>query len=73
MNEKEKRLSRLKGLVNKRWWSALLWAFAVVVLFRLVSSPLVILHYVGRIFGILAPFFGGLIIAFLLYQKNGNN
>ena len=64
----DKKPSRLKGLITKRWWSALLWALAVVLLFRLVSAPSVILHYFGKVFNILSPFFGGLIIAFLLYR-----
>lgn len=64
----DKKPSRLKGLITKRWWSALLWALAVVVIFRLVSAPSMMLHYVGKIFDILSPFFGGLIIAFLLYR-----
>ncbi len=64
----DKKPSRMKGLVDKRWWSALLWALAVVVIFRLVSAPAVVLHYIGKVFGVLSPFIGGLIIAFLLYR-----
>jgi len=64
----EKKPLRLKGLVNKRWWSALLLVVAAVLVYRLISAPSLILHYIGRVFDILSPFFGGLIIAFLLYR-----
>lgn len=58
----------MKGFINKRWWSALLWALAVVVLYRLVGDLNGIFRFVGRLVDILAPFVGGLIIAFLLYR-----
>ncbi len=64
----DKKPSRLRGLIDRRWWAALLWALAVVVIFRLISAPSMMLHYVGKIFDILSPFVGGLIIAFLLYR-----
>ncbi len=64
----DKKHSRLKGLIGKRWWAALLWALAAVVIFRLVSAPAVVVYYIGKIFNILSPFIGGLIIAFLLYR-----
>ena len=64
----EKKPSRLKGLIDRRWWSALLWAVAVVLIFRLISAPSVILHYIGKVFDMLSPFLGGLIVAFLLYR-----
>lgn len=64
----EKKPFRLKGLVSRRWWSALLLVVAAVLAYRLISAPSLILHYIGRVFDILSPFFGGLIIAFLLYR-----
>lgn len=64
----EKKPFRLKGLVSRRWWSALLLVVAAVLAYRLISAPSLVLHYIGRVFDILSPFFGGLIIAFLLYR-----
>lgn len=57
-----------KGLVGKRWWSALLLAAAVVVLSKLVNNVDVLWSGVGSLLKILAPFIGGFIIAFVLYR-----
>lgn len=58
----------MKGLVGKRWWSALLFAAAVIVLSKLVNNVDVLWSWTGSLIKILAPFIGGFIIAFLLYR-----
>ena len=65
---REPKEPRMKGLINKQWWSALLLVFASILLYKLVGDPRGLLQAIGKLMGILAPFIGGLAIAFLLYH-----
>ena len=65
---REPKEPRMKGLINKQWWSALLLVFASILLYKLVGEPRGLLQAIGKLMGILAPFIGGLAIAFLLYH-----
>ncbi|MBE6757641.1 MAG: AI-2E family transporter [Ruminococcaceae bacterium] len=65
---REPKEPRIKGLINKQWWSALLWALGVILLYKLVGDLSGLLRTIGKLASILAPFIGGLVIAFLLYR-----
>lgn len=65
---REPKEPRMKGLINKQWWSALLLIFSAILLYKLVGNPRGLLQAIGNFIGVLAPFIGGLVIAFLLYR-----
>lgn len=65
---REPKEPRMKGLINKQWWSALLLVFGGLLLYKVVDDPRGLLQAIGKLIGILAPFIGGLVIAFLLYR-----
>ncbi len=61
----------MKRLTNKkRWWPALLFAIAVIVAYKLIDNVDVLWNWCGRLIGILRPFIGGFVLAFLLYRPS---
>lgn len=58
----------MKGLITKRWWSALLLGAAVILLYKILSNIGTLWSGLGQLLGILAPFIGGFVVAFLLYR-----
>ena len=65
---REPKEPRIKKLINKQWWSALLWALAVILIYKLTGDLGGIGGFINRMVDIMAPFIGGLVIAFLLYR-----
>lgn len=65
---REPKEPRIKGLINKQWWSALLWALGVILLYKFVGDMNGLLRGIGKIASILSPFIGGLVITFVLYR-----
>lgn len=65
---REPKEPRIKRLINKQWWSALLWALAVILIYKLTGDLGGIGSFVSKMVGVLSPFIGGLVIAFLLYR-----
>ncbi len=59
---------RMKGLINKQWWSALLLALGIILLYKMVEDLSGLLQGLGKLAGILSPFIGGLVVASLLYR-----
>lgn len=59
---------------QKRSWKRWLWFFslpaATVILYKLSDDLPQIAHVIGWIIGILAPFIGGFVLAFLLYAPS---
>ncbi|MBO5797832.1 MAG: AI-2E family transporter [Clostridia bacterium] len=58
----------MKGLLTKRWWSALLLVAAGILLYKVVAHVGTLWAALGQLLGILAPFIGGFVVAFLLYR-----
>ena len=58
----------MKGLITKRWWSALLLLVAGVLVYKILSHIGTLWAAFGQLIGILSPFIGGFVVAFLLYR-----
>lgn len=56
----------MKEKWGRRWWQALLFAAAVLVLYKLIDNVDVLWSALGTLLSVLAPFIGGLLIAVLL-------
>lgn len=61
----------MKGLTGKRWWSALLLAAAVIVVFKLVNNIEAVWGWLGKLMNVLTPFIIGAMISLLLYRPCG--
>ena len=59
-----------KALTGKRWWSALLFALAVIVMWKIVNEVGILWGALRSLLKILSPFVGGTIIAVFLYRPS---